>query len=386
MESMENFEAMLEASFQQVHNGDLVEGTILQVSGDTAVVDIGSYMDGILTQDELLYDGETMDQYPEGTRLTLMVKRVDTRGSQIILSKKEADKVVVWDELNEKKAQMTSILVKVKGAVKGGLRIQYQSVQGFMPASQVDDRYVEDLAAYTGRELEALILNIDREKREFTASHKEFLRRAEKVAKQNALHTLKVGDRLAGRVVKLERYGAFVELQPGVVGLLHVSDMAWTRIKHPSDMVNIGDPVTVAVQEIDIDRGRISLSLKAVGENPWENLPFAVGDVLVGKPVTHMIGSGAFVQLSDTIEGFIPISQISEKRIQTVREVLQEGELVNVRVLRIDAENQRISLSMKDVAQGEDAMQDIPSHYESDDQALTSSLGDAFADLVWEEE
>ncbi|MBQ7016239.1 MAG: S1 RNA-binding domain-containing protein [Firmicutes bacterium] len=386
MESMESFADLFEASFQRVNNGDIVEGTILQVSGDTAVVDIGSYMDGILAQDELLYDGENWEQYPEGTRLTLMVKRVDTRNSQILLSKKEADKVVIWDELEEKKAEPASILVRVKSAVKGGLRIQYKSVQGFIPASQVEDHYVEELDEYVGQDLEVLIINVDREKRDFTGSRKELIRKAEKVAKQTALSALKPGDRLTGRVVKLERYGAFVELQPGVIGLLHVSDMAWTRIKHPSDMVNVGDPVTVSVQEIDKERGRISLSLKAVGENPWDNLPFSVGDVLGGKEVTHMIASGAFVKLTDVIEGFIPISQISEKRIQNVREVLDEGDVVNVKVLRIDADQQRISLTMKEVPQGEDAVLDMPTNYNVEDEDVTSSLGDAFAKLVWKDE
>ena len=386
MESMESFADLFEASFQRVNNGDILEGTILQVSGDTAVMDIGSYMDGILAQDELLYDGETWEQYPEGTRLTLMVKRVDTRNSQILLSKKEADKVVIWDELEEKKAETATILVRVKSAVKGGLRIQYKSVQGFIPASQVEDHYVEELDEYVGRDLEVLIINVDREKRDFTGSRKELIRKAEKVAKQTALNALKPGDRLTGRVVKLERYGAFVELQPGVIGLLHVSDMAWTRIKHPSDMVNVGDPVTVSVQEIDKERGRISLSLKTVGENPWDNLPFSVGDVLGGKTVTHMIASGAFVKLTDVIEGFIPISQISEKRIQNVREVLDEGDVVNVKVLRIDVEQQRISLTMKEVPQGEDAVLDMPTHYNVEDEDVTSNLGDAFAKLVWKDE
>ena len=179
MESMESFADLFEASFQRVNNGDILEGTILQVSGDTAVVDIGSYMDGILTQDELLYDGETWEQYPEGTRLTLMVKRVDTRNSQILLSKKEADKVVIWDELEEKKAEPATILVRVKSAVKGGLRIQYKSVQGFIPASQVEDHYVEELDEYVGRDLEVLIINVDREKRDFTGSRKELIRKAE---------------------------------------------------------------------------------------------------------------------------------------------------------------------------------------------------------------
>lgn len=282
--------------------------------------------------------------------------------------------------------QKQSITVKVKAAVKGGLRIQYQSVQGFMPASQVDDHYIENLEEQTGRELEALILKIDREKRDFTASHKEFLRQAEKAAKENAFRTLKPGDRLQGQVVRLESYGAFVELMPGVTGLLHVSDMAWTRVKHPSDMVNIGDYVTVSVQEIDPARGRISLSLKEVKDNPWKQLPFKTGDILTDKPVTHLIGSGAFVQLTPEIEGFLPISQISEKRIQTVREALQEGDRVNVLVRSTDVENQRISLTMRDVPQGEEAaLSEAAAQYEQEEETLTSSLGDAFANLKWEE-
>ncbi|MCI8632994.1 MAG: S1 RNA-binding domain-containing protein [Lachnospiraceae bacterium] len=384
MESMENFEAMLEASFRQVHNGDLVEGTILQVSGDSAVVDIGSYMDGILTQDQLLYDGQTMAEYPEGTKLMLMVLRVDSRSSQILLSKKEADKIVVWDELEQKRENGESITVKVKAAVKGGLRIQYQSVQGFMPASQVSDHYMEDLAEYAGQELEALILEINREKRDFTVSHRELLRQAEKAAKAHALHTLQSGDRRQGKVVKLEKYGAFIELERGVIGLLHVSDMAWTRVKHPSEMLQIGDDVTVVVQEVDAERGRISLSLKAVGENPWMQLPFEVGDVLMQKPVTHMIASGAFVQLTPELEGFLPISQISEKRIQTVREVLKEGDLVNVLVRSTDPENRRISLSMRDVEQGEEISL-AEGGYEQAEEEVTSSLGQALAGLDWEE-
>lgn len=385
MESMESFEAMLEASFQQVHNGDLLEGTILQISGDTAIVDIGSYMDGILTQDQLLYDGQTMADYPEGTKLTLMVLRVDSRNSQILLSKKEADKIVVWDEMEQKKQQQESISVKVKAAVKGGLRIGYQSVQGFMPASQVDDQYVEDLEEYVGQELQALVLEINREKRDFTASRKELLRKAEKAAKAHALHTLKPGDRLQGKVVKLEKYGAFVELERGVIGLLHVSDMAWTRVKHPSDMVSIGDWVTVAVQEVDAEKGRISLSLKAVSENPWDHLQLQVGEIVMQKPVTHMIASGAFVQLTPELEGFLPISQISEKRIQTVREVLKEGDLINVSIRSIDPANRRISLSMRDVPQGEDAATQ-PAVYEQEEGSLTAPLGDAFAGLDWIEE
>ena len=381
MESMKELEAMLEASFRPVKKGDLVTGTVLQAAGDGVVVDIGSYMDGFVPLDQLLYDGEALKQYPAGSRLTLLVTQVGGKSDTILLSKIQADQITIWEDLQKKRDAQESIRVKVKAAVRGGLRIQYKSVQGFMPASQIDTRYVEDLEAYIGQELEAVILDIDAAKQEFTASRRNFLRAAEKMAKQRALQSLQPGDRLSGTVVKLEKYGAFIELEKGVVGLLHVSDMAWSRVKDPSQILAIGDTVTVAVVEVDKERGRIQLSLKAVQPDPWQALTVQEGQVLSACRVSHLIQSGAFIALTEEIEGFLPISRMSEKRIQTVREVLKEGNRVNVRVEKIDRELHQILLTMKEVPQGDEAELAEESEYQSEEGELTSSLGDALRQL-----
>lgn len=349
----ETFAEMFEESSRMnpIHNGQIVEGTILEVTGDTAVLDIGSYLDGILTQDQLLQEGETMDDYPVGTKLTVVIKKVDTKNSQVILSKKDADRLKVWTELDEMKEAKTPLTVKVVSAVKGGLRVRYQGIQGFIPASQVDTKYTEDLNQFAGQELEVLLLEVNHERHEFTATRRELLRKQRTEAREQVLSTVKVGDRLEGKVVRIENYGAFVEIAPNVSGLLHVSDMSWSRIKHPGNVVKVGDYVTVAVNAVDTEKGRIGLSLKDTVENPWENMPFEVNDILDGCTVNRIISSGAFIQVSEQLEGFLPISQIVDRRLKTVTEVLKEGDVISVRILSIDKDQLRISVSMKGVEQ-----------------------------------
>ncbi len=349
----ETFAEMFEESSRMnpIHNGQIVEGTILEVTGDTAVLDIGSYLDGILTQDQLLQEGETMDNYPVGTKLTVVIKKVDTKNSQVILSKKDADRLKVWTELDEMKEAKTPLTVKVVSAVKGGLRVRYQGIQGFIPASQVDTKYTEDLNQFAGQELEVLLLEVNHERHEFTATRRELLRKQRTEAREQVLSTVKVGDRLEGKVVRIENYGAFVEIAPNVSGLLHVSDMSWSRIKHPGNVVKVGDYVTVAVNAVDTEKGRIGLSLKDTVENPWENMPFEVNDILDGCTVNRIISSGAFIQVSEQLEGFLPISQIVDRRLKTVTEVLKEGDVISVRILSIDKDQLRISVSMKGVEQ-----------------------------------
>ena len=349
----ETFAEMFEESSRMnpIHNGQIVEGTILEVTGDTAVLDIGSYLDGILTQDQLLQEGETMDDYPVGTKLTVVIKKVDTKNSQVILSKKDADRLKVWTELDEMKEAKTPLTVKVVSAVKGGLRVRFQGIQGFIPASQVDTKYTEDLNQFAGQELEVLLLEVNHERHEFTATRRELLRKQRTEAREQVLSTVKVGDRLEGKVVRIENYGAFVEIAPNVSGLLHVSDMSWSRIKHPGNVVKVGDYVTVAVNAVDTEKGRIGLSLKDTVENPWENMPFEVNDILDGCTVNRIISSGAFIQVSEQLEGFLPISQIVDRRLKTVTEVLKEGDVISVRILSIDKDQLRISVSMKGVEQ-----------------------------------
>jgi len=339
-----------DTAMRPVHNGQLLTGEVVENTGDQAILNVGRMYDGVLTQDQLP-EGETLDQFPVGTQMNLSVVKVDTKNSQIILSKKDADRVKVYEELNELKESGAPLTVKVVSVVKGGLRVRYKGVQGFVPASHVDTHYTEDLDQFVGKEIDTEVMEVNQERREFTASRRNLLKKQREEAKAKALATLKVGDRVEGTVVRIEPYGAFIEIMPGVSGLLHISDMSWSRIKHPSNVLKMGDHVVVGVNQVDQEKGRIGLSLKDVTENPWENLPFQTGDIIDGCTVNRIISSGAFVQVSDQLEGFLPISQIADRRLESVNEVLKVGDLISVRILNIDKDQLRLSVSMKGVDQ-----------------------------------
>ncbi|HCA34591.1 MAG TPA: hypothetical protein DEP00_05955 [Lachnospiraceae bacterium] len=352
MEESMDMNQLLEqdTAMRPVHNGQLLTGEVVENTGDQAILNVGRMYDGVLTQDQLP-EGETLDQFPVGTQMNLSVVKVDTKNSQIILSKKDADRVKVYEELNELKESGAPLTVKVISVVKGGLRVRYKGVQGFVPASHVDTHYTEDLDQFVGKEIDTEVMEVNQERREFTASRRNLLKKQREEAKAKALATLKVGDRVEGTVVRIEPYGAFIEIMPGVSGLLHISDMSWSRIKHPSNVLKMGDHVVVGVNQVDQEKGRIGLSLKDVTENPWENLPFQTGDIIDGCTVNRIISSGAFVQVSDQLEGFLPISQIADRRLESVNEVLKVGDLISVRILNIDKDQLRLSVSMKGVDQ-----------------------------------
>lgn len=378
MESMEDFASMLDASFEDVRNGDIVEGTILEVQKDTLVVDIHSFMDGVLPVTELLYENEVLeDLYHKGDTIKVMVTRVDTRGDTIWLSKKRADEIVVWDELEEMQKENRPILFQVKEVVKGGLRIQYKGVRGFLPQYQIAEEEVEHPELFVGKGLTGLVQRVDRERRDVVVSVKEYLRRQRQVARSEFMRTVQEGDVYTGTVSRVEPYGAFVEIAPGVDGLIHVSEMAWTRVKHPSEVVNVGDTVKVTVLNVDPERGRIGLRLKDLNQDPWANLPYSKDQQLDHVKVAKIIGSGAFITLPNGIEAFLPISQVSEKRIRSVSEVLKEGDTVSVKISRIDKEQKRISVTMRGLGEPEEEV----FTYEND-ETEGYSIADAFKGLL----
>ena len=378
MESMEDFASMLDASFEDVRNGDIVQGTILAIQKETLVVDIHSFMDGVLPVTELLYENEVLeDLYRKGDTITVMVTRVDTRGDTIWLSKKRADEIVVWDELEEMQKENRPILFLVKEVVKGGLRIQYKGVRGFLPLYQIAEEEVEKPEIYVGKGLTGLVTRVDRERRDVVVSVKEYLRRQRQVARTEFMRTVHEGDVYTGTVVRVEPYGAFVEIVPGVDGLIHVTEMAWTRVKHPSEIVNVGDMVKVTVLNVDPERGRIGLRLRDLNQDPWANLPYVKDQQIDTAKVAKIIGSGAFITLPNGIEAFLPISQVSEKRIRSVAEVLNVGDTVSVKITRIDREQKRISVTMR----GLDEPQEEIFTYEND-EAEGYSIADAFKGLL----
>ena len=384
---MEDFASMLEASFNEgfdtLHNGDIVEGTILEIQTDDVVVDIHSYMDGILPISELIYEDEVLDLlYHVGDKIKVMVTRVDTRESTIYLSKLRADQIVIWDELEECRTENRSITFQVKEVVKGGLRIQYKGIRGFLPQYQITnqqgpeaEQLLEHPEVLVGKGLTGLVTRVDPERRDVVVSVKEYERRQQQVARTEFMRTVAEGETFVGTVTRVEPYGAFVEISPGVEGLIHVSELAWTRVKHPSEVVNVGDQVKVTVLSVDPERGRIGLRLKDLNQDPWANMSYVKDQQIDNCVVRKIIATGAFVSLKDGLEAFLPISQISEKRLRTVQEVLKEGDTVSVKILSVDPKARRISVTMRGL--------DIPAEedfgsYTNNDESEGYSLADTF--------
>ena len=380
--SMEDFAAMLDQSFHKVYNGDIVEGKIIEKDEKGLMVDVASYMDGVLPVEELLYDGESYDDYQVGDTVRAMVKYVDSREGQIHLSKKEADKLGIWDDLKKLQEDEQPIDVKVKRAVNGGLRVVYKTVEGFLPASQISIEYVEDTSAYVGQTLTVQITEVNEEKKNLIVSRKVLEKKDAENARQSLYTTLRRGETLTGKVVRLTNFGAFVEIAPHVDGLIHVSDMSWRRVKNPAEMVSIGDVVKVTVLDVDPAHGRIGLSLKDVNADPWKNVTLAAGQVLNGT-VTNVIDSGAFVEVAPGLEGFVHVSNISDKRVSAASDVLKAGMEVKVKVLQIDEAQRRISLSMKAAAQAlqEDAEKAEYKQYRAEVEEASTHLGDLFTQL-----
>lgn len=364
-----DFASMLEQSFEPVYNGDMKEGTILSISDEAAIVDIGSFLDGILAADQLR-DGDNLSNYRVGDRITVTVRRVDSRNSQIILSKKEADRAVAWKGLVRSFEEGEPTMVKVESAVKGGLRVSCGQARGFMPASQIDTRYVEDLSVYEGKELPCLILEVNEEEHSFTASRKAHMLQAQKEAKERAFACLEVGQTFSGTIVEIKPFGAFVEREDYVTGLIPIRDLSWTRVEDPSEVVFVGQKVDTIVTSVDRERERIGLSLRESRLNPYESLSFREGDILEECRVEKIIKSGAFIKLSDGMEGFLPISYLADHRVGNVREVIKEGESLRLRVMKIDPENHRITLSLRD-AEEEGMVLDVD--YQEEDEKLDMS-------------
>ena len=272
--------------------------------------------------------------------------------------------------------------MKVKRTVNGGLRVAYKTVEGFLPASQVSMEYVDDLAPYVGQTLTVQIMEVDAEKKNLIVSRKNLEKKEAQEAKETLLTSLVRGSTMTGKVVRLTHFGAFVEIAPHVDGLIHVNDMSWSRVKDPADLVSVGDLVKVTVLDVDPVRGRIGLSLKDVEANPWKSVSVRAGQIVNGT-VTKVIASGAFVEVAPGLEGYVHVSNISEKRVNVASDVLKAGQEVSVKILSIDEAQQRISLSIKDAERETQESEERADYqrYKEENEEVTTHLGDLFQGL-----
>jgi len=423
-------------SFRNIAEGEVMKGIVLKVTPSEVIVDIGYKSEGIIGVDEFLDERGEVTVQP-GDTVDVLLERTEDRDGYVVLSREKAEKMKIWDEVEKAYADRKVVIGRVIERIKGGLAVDI-GVRAFLPGSQIDVRPVRNLDALRGQELRMRVIKVNKKRGNIVLSRKVLLEEENAEKKKHTLHTLAegkvlkgtvknitdygafidlggidgllhitdmswgrvghpselfkvndeidvivlkydpatervslghkqlvndpwsnvsdrypVGARMSGKVVSLTDYGAFIELEPGVEGLIHVSEMSWSkRVKHPSKILNVGDSVDAMVLGVDATARRISLGLKQVETNPWHELAekYPVGSKIVGK-VRNLTEFGAFVEVEDDIDGLIHISDMSwSKRIKHPSEVLKKGDKVEAMVLNIDAENQRLSLGLKQLA------------------------------------
>ncbi|MCP3025842.1 30S ribosomal protein S1 [Halobacillus sp. A5] len=359
--------------------GDIVTGKVVKIEEKQVLVDVGYKVEGIVPISELssLHVEKASDVVSEGDELKLQVKKVED--DEIVLSKRAVDADKAWQDLEEKYESGETFTAEVKDVVKGGLVVDI-GLRGFIPASLVETYYVEDFENYKGKELSLKVVELDRDQNRVILSHRAVIEAEESTKKQEVLQSLEEGQVIEGTVQRLTDFGAFVNLG-GIDGLVHISQLSHEHVEKASDVVEEGQTIQVKVLSVDRDNERISLSLKATQPGPWHDISSRVqaGEVVEGT-VRRLVSFGAFVEVFPGVEGLVHISQISNRHIGTPGEVLEEGQTVNVKVLDVDEDAKRLSLSMKELEK--EQARDEVKQYEKEDDNSGFSLSDMIGDQL----
>lgn len=382
-ESMDAYMDEIEKSLRLYRRGDLVEGVVLAVNENEVMVSLGASKDGIVPLEELDEGVENpLGHYKEGDKMTVLVVKEDDGEGNLLLSKKRADYEKVWDEFKESMEGSKTFSFKIKEAIKGGLIGEIKGVRAFMPASQVSLEFIEDLTPYVNETLEVKVLEFDEDKNNVVLSAKILLK-AQREKRGNLLfEQISEGQIFDGVVSRLTDFGAFVDIG-GADGLIHISELSWKRIKHPSEVVAEGDQVEVTVLKVDKESKRIGLRLNDVQDNPWSDIDnhYQENDVVSGL-VSRLTNFGAFVELESGVDGLVHISEISTERITNAASVLTIGQEVEVLIVNIDKDNQKIGLSMKALVEMDEDV-DVAEFLEETqtETTLGSKFKDKFKDL-----
>ncbi len=349
--SDEQMNEMVDGTLTEFDEGDLVDGTIVKIERDEVLVDIGFKSEGVIPSRELSIrkDADPSELVEVGDKIEALVLQKEDKDGRLILSKKRAEYERSWISVEEKFKAGEPVVGEVIEVVKGGLIIDI-GLRGFLPASLVDLRRVKDLDMYLNTELEARIIEMDRNRNNVVLSRRVLLEEGRKNERAEILAKLNKGMRLKGTVSSIVDFGAFVDLG-GIDGLVHISELSWNHVNHPSEVVKVGQKVEVEVLDVDLSRERISLGLKQTQPDPWVKLveAYPVGTIVDGT-VTKIVPFGAFVQLGEATEGLVHISEMAPRHIETPAQVVKVGDVVKVKVMEVNSERRRISLSMKAAA------------------------------------
>jgi small subunit ribosomal protein S1 len=339
-----------DATLHPFQEGDVVTGRVVRIDNDEVLVDIGYKSEGVIPSAELSIR-KSIDPSEEvslGEQVDALVLTKEDQDGRLILSKKRARFEKAWRRIEGAAESGEPVEGQVIEVVKGGLIIDL-GVRGFLPASLVDIRRVPNLDEYMGQKIETKVIELNRSRNNVVLSRRAVLEEQRKEDRERILDRLQPGQVVEGKISNIVDFGAFVDLE-GIDGLIHISELSWSHVNHPSEILSIGDPVTVKVLDIDRDRQRISLGLKQTQEDPWQRVvdTYNVGDELEGT-VTKVVTFGAFVEILDGVEGLVHISELAQHHVDSPRELIQPGDLVRVKILEIDSERRRLSLSIKRV-------------------------------------
>src|ERR1051325_2899821 len=361
-----------DSTFPTINEGEVVHGTVVRVDKDEVLVDIGYKSEGVIPVSELSIRRSVnpADEVALGDEIDALVLTKEDAEGRLILSKKRARFEMAWKAIEKAAESGDPVNGRVIEVVKGGLILDL-GVRGFLPASLVDIRRVQDLDEFMGRELKCKVIELNRSRNNVVLSRRAVLEDERKEQRQQILDRLQPGDVVEGQISNIVDFGAFVDLD-GMDGLIHISELSWSHVNHPSEVLEIGQTVQVKVLDIDRDRQRISLGLKQTQNDPWQQVldKYGEGDVVEGR-VTKVVTFGAFVEILPGVEGLVHISEPAAHHVDTPREVVSQGQAVNVLILEVDGERRRLSLSLKRVEEG---MQPLPRADGAESVHLTPNL------------
>ena len=353
----------------EVDDGQLVSGIVVKIDRDEVLLDIGYKSEGVIPSRELSIrnDVNPAEVVSMGESIEALVLTKEDKEGRLLLSKKRAQYERAWGDIEAKKESEAIVEGPVIEVVKGGLIVDI-GLRGFLPASLVELRRVRDLQPYIGTVVQAKIIELDKNRNNVVLSRRAYLEENQKETRDNFLTNLKIGEVREGTVSSVVSFGAFVDLG-GMDGLIHVSELSWKHVDHPGAVVAVGDPVTVQVLDVDFSRERISLSLKATQQDPWAEFAegHAVGQLVYGR-VTKLVQFGSFVQVGDGIEGLVHISEMSAHHVENPGDIVTPGEELWVKIIDLDLQRRRISLSIKQAAEGGELAAEYREHFDVDDE------------------
>jgi small subunit ribosomal protein S1 len=356
--------------------GDVVSGKVVRIDRDEVLLDIGYKSEGVIPANELSIrkSVDTSEEVELGEQIDALVVTKEDAEGRLILSKKRARFEKAWRKIEAAAESGQPVEGGVIEVVKGGLIIDL-GIRGFLPASLVDIRRVHNLEEFTGQTLECKVIELNRSRNNVVLSRRAVLEEERKEVRDQILDRLQPGEVVEGKISNIVDFGAFVDLE-GIDGLIHISELSWSHVNHPSEVVAIGDTVKIKVLDIDRDRQRISLGLKQTQEDPWQRVvsTYRSGDVLEGT-VTKVVSFGAFVEILDGVEGLVHISELADHHVENPAEVVELGANLNVKILEIDEERRRLSLSIKRVEGQNMLLKDLGA-------AIQAASGDETAEAV----